>query len=72
MSNHMVNFNIPRNEKGSKFINPLALQLNIYGLGHHLCKMRIFYEPRSVTLGNFKTFCGGINKDGERKSKKNY
>jgi len=23
-------------------INPLALELNIYSLGHYLCKMRIF------------------------------
>jgi len=32
--------------------NPLALELDIYSLAHHLCKMWIFYEPRRVTLGN--------------------
>jgi len=37
-------------------LNPLALELDIYSLAHHLCKMRIF--------------CEGINEDGERKSKK--
>jgi len=31
--------------------------------------MWIFYEPRRVTLGINMTFCGGINEDGERKSK---
>ena len=31
---------------------PLALELDIYSLQHHLCKMLIFYEPRRVTLGN--------------------
>jgi len=36
--------------------NPLALKLNIYSLAHHLCKMWIFYEPRSVTLGNTRHF----------------
>jgi len=30
-------------------INPLALELDIYGLAHHLCKMWISYEPRRVT-----------------------
>ena len=30
-------------------LKPLALELDIYGLAHHLCK---FYEPRRVTLGN--------------------
>ena len=33
-------------------INPLALEMDIYSLAHHLCKMWIFYEPRMVTLGN--------------------
>ena len=51
-------------------INPLALELDIYSLAHHLCKMLIFYKPRSVTPGNNKTFCRGINNDGERKCKK--
>ena len=32
--------------------NPLALELDIYSLAHHLRKMWIFYEPRRVTLGN--------------------
>jgi hypothetical protein len=30
-------------------VNPLALELNIYSLAHHLCKMLIFYEPRRIT-----------------------
>jgi hypothetical protein len=37
-------------------INPLALELDIYSLAHHLCKISIFYEPRSVTLGNTRHF----------------
>ena len=36
--------------------NPLALELYIYSLAHHLCKMWIFYEPRRVTLGNTRHF----------------
>jgi len=49
------------------YTNPLALELDIYNLAHHLCKMWIFYEPRRVT---YTKFCGGINEDGGRKSKK--
>jgi len=30
----------------------LALELDIYSLAHHLCKMWIFYEPRRVKWGN--------------------
>jgi len=37
-------------------IKPLALELNIYSLAHHLCTMWIFYEPRRVTLGNARHF----------------
>jgi len=37
-------------------INRLALELDIYGLAHHLCKMRLFYEPSRVTLGNTRHF----------------
>ena len=36
--------------------NPLALELDIYSLAHHLRKMWIFYEPRRVTLGNTRHF----------------
>ena len=36
--------------------NPSALELDIYSLVHNLCKMLIFYEPRSVTLGNTRHF----------------
>ena len=36
--------------------NPLALELEIYSLAHHLCKMLLFYEPRRVTLGNTRHF----------------
>ena len=38
------------------YINPLALELDIYSLAHRLCKMWIFYEPRKLTLGNTRTF----------------
>ena len=37
-------------------LNPLALELDIYSLAHHLCKLPIFYEPRRVTLGNTQHF----------------
>ena len=37
-------------------VNPLALELDIYSLAHHLCKMWIFYEPRRITLGNTRHF----------------
>jgi len=37
-------------------VNPFVLELDIYSLEHHLCKIRIFYEPRSVTLGNTRHF----------------
>ena len=40
----------------NKNINPLALELNLYNLAHHLCKIRIFYEPRRVTLENTRHF----------------
>jgi len=36
--------------------NPLAPELDIYSLAHHLCKMLIFYERRRVTLGNTRHF----------------
>jgi len=38
------------------YINPLALELDIYSLAHYLFKMWIFYEPRRVTLGNTRNF----------------
>jgi hypothetical protein len=38
------------------FINPLAPELDIYSLAHHLCEMWIFYEPRRITLGNTRHF----------------
>jgi len=34
------------------FINPLALELDIYILEHHVGKMWIFYEPKKVTWSN--------------------
>ena len=34
--------------KSLMHINPLALELDIYSLAHHLCKVWIFYEPRRV------------------------
>ena len=39
-------------------INHLAVELDIYSLAHHLCKMGIFYEPRRVILGNTRHFVG--------------
>jgi len=39
-----------------KRLNPLALELDIHSLAHHLCKVWIFYEPRRVTLGNTRHF----------------
>jgi len=36
--------------------NPLALELHIYSLTHHLCNMWIFYEARRVKLGNARHF----------------
>jgi len=38
------------------FLNPLAPELDIYSLAHHLCTTWIFYEPRRVTLGNTRHF----------------
>jgi len=65
---------VPRGTEGplkniSVNTNPLALELDIYSLAHHLCKMWIFHEPR---MGNIRkyTFCWGINEDGERKTEK--
>jgi len=49
---------------------PLALELDIYSLSHHLCKMWIFYEPRRVALGNTRHFVEELTEDGDRKSKK--
>ena len=34
------------------WIDPLALELDIQILEHHVCKMWIFYEPKKVTLSN--------------------
>ena len=34
----------------------VALELDIYSLAHHLCKIWIFYEPRRVALGNTRHF----------------
>jgi len=42
--------------KSSIFFNPLALELDIYSLAHHLSKMWIFDEQRRVTLGNTRHF----------------
>jgi len=36
--------------------NPLAPELDIFSLAHHLCKMLIFYEPGRVALGNTRHF----------------
>jgi len=47
---------VVRTARISYRFNPLALELDIYSLAHHLCKMWIFYEPRRVTLGNTRHF----------------
>ena len=36
--------------------NHLVLELDIYSLAHHLCKMSTFYEPRRLILGNTRHF----------------
>jgi len=43
-------------KKEDFWFNPLALELDIYSLAHHLFKVLIFYEPRRVTLGNARHF----------------
>jgi len=53
-----------------RVINPLTLELDIYSLAHHLCKMWIFYEHKMYKIRKYTTFCGGINEDGERNSTK--
>jgi hypothetical protein len=52
------------------FINPLALELDIYSLAHHLCKMVNILWTKKGNIRKYTTFCGGIKEDGERKSKK--
>jgi hypothetical protein len=58
----LINAELQIGERGQKTadwkksINPLAMELDIYSLAHHLCKMLIFYEPRRVTLGNTRHF----------------
>jgi hypothetical protein len=49
----------------------LALELDIYSLAHHLCKNVNISWSKKGSIGKYTTFCGGINEDGERKSKKN-
>jgi len=48
---HNKNFAFAEHE-----FNPLTLELDIYSSAHHLCKMLIFYEPRSITLGSTRHF----------------
>ena len=48
----------------------MALKLNIYSLAHHLCKNVNILKTKKGNIRKYKTFCGGINEDGERKSKK--
>ena len=43
-------------------IDPLALELDIYSLAHHLCKMWLFYEPRRLKLGNTLHFVEELTK----------
>ena len=43
-------------------INPLALELDVYSLSHHLCKLWIFYEPSSLTIGNTRHFVEELTK----------
>ena len=42
-------------------INPLAPELYIEIVAHHLCKMWIFYEPKKGNIMKYTTFCRGKN-----------
>ena len=53
------------------FLNPLALELDLHSLAHHLCKMWIFYELRSVTLGNTRLLWRNKRRCWEKVKKKN-
>ena len=59
-----------KTENLSCYINPSALELDIYSLAHHLCKMWIILGTKRGNIRKYTTFCGGINEDGQRKSKK--
>jgi len=50
------------------FLNPLALQMDIYSLAL-FSNVNILWTKKG-NIGKYTTFCGGINEDGERKSKK--
>ena len=43
-------------------INPLAMEMDIEIVAHHLCKIWMFYEPKSNVM-KYTTFCRGINWD---------
>ena len=49
---------ILRNSHSTISFTLSALELDIYSLAHHLCKMWIFYEPRRVAVGNTRHFVG--------------
>jgi hypothetical protein len=52
--------------------NPLALELDLYSLAHHLCKNVNILWAKKGNIRKYKTVCGGIKEDGERKNiKKN-
>jgi len=55
MRNHAIHRK-HKHQQINSHINPLTLELDTYSLAHHLGKMRIFYEPRRVTLGNTRHF----------------
>ena len=58
------------------YINPLAPEMDIYSLAHHLqfstpfmWNVNILWTKKG-NIRKYTTFCGGINEDGVRKSKK--
>jgi hypothetical protein len=52
-----------------KGLNPLALELDMQIVAHHLCKMWIFYEPKKVTLWNTRHFVEEYNEIVQQVSK---
>jgi len=58
------------NDRSRIQFNPLALELDIYSLAHHLCSNVNILLTKKGNIRKYTIFCGGINKDGERKSEK--
>ena len=51
------------------YINPLALEMDICSLSHHLCKDVNILRTKKGNIRKYTTFCERINEDGDRKSK---